>query len=137
MHSPERLTLPLVVQSAGGAHDDGILVTGAPVPRRDEGAGPHPGLGLARRLFVRLVIPGDAHKGQRPSVAHYPFLDVLAIDLAPRHRPAAAVGQARMAAPDLVVGMFYQFVARGDPAGPALALAVEAELIHRRCVDAA
>ena len=33
--------------------------------------------------------------------------------------------------------MLDQFVARGDAAGPALALGVEAELVHRRRVDAA
>src|ERR1700722_3130803 len=42
-----------------------------------------------------------------------------------------------MAGPALVVGMLDELVAGGDPAGPALALAVEAELIDGWRVDGA
>src|SRR3984957_1583757 len=39
-----------------GAEDGRLLVADAPVPRRDEGALPHPGLGLARGLLVGVVV---------------------------------------------------------------------------------
>src|SRR6202022_1008962 len=52
----------------GGAENGGLLVAAPPVPWRDEGALPHPGLGLARGLFVRIVIMGNPRTGQRPSV---------------------------------------------------------------------
>ena len=156
MHSPARLTLPLMVHSGEGAtgpeadasriawavsrrldraQDRRLLVADAPVPRRDEGALPHAGLGLARGFFIGLVVMGDAGIGQRPSVLHHPFLDVLAVDLAMRHLPAATLGLADVAGPALVVGMVDEFVARGDAAGPALALGVEAKLVHRRRID--
>src|SRR5436190_2047713 len=100
MHSPERLTLPLMVQSGEGA-------TG---------------------LFVRLVIMRKPRIGQRPSIPDQPFLDVLAVNLAPRHGAAAPVGDlAGVTGPGLVVGMLDEVVARGDAAGPALALGIEAE----------
>ena len=159
MHSPERLTLPLMVQSGegatdpdadasriacgilrrlGGAENGGLLVADAPVPRRDEGALPHPGLGLARGFFVSLVIMGNPQIGQRPAVRHQPFLDVLAVDLAARHRAASAVDDlAGVTGPALVAGMLDQLVARGDAAGPALARIVQAQLVYRRRVDAA
>src|SRR5664279_766599 len=110
----------------GGAENGGLLVADPPVPRRDERALPHPGLGLARGLFVVVVIVGEPHIGQRPAALHQPFLDVLAVDLAARHDAAAAVGGlAHMAGPALVAGMLDQLVARGDAAGPALAGIVE------------
>src|SRR6267142_3712813 len=122
----------------GGPENGGLLVADAPVPRRDEGALPHPGLGLARLLFVGVVIMGNPRIGQGPAVSHQPFLDVLAVDVTSRHGAAAAVGGlAGVTGPALVVGMLDEFVARGDPAGPALALGVEAQLIHRRRVDPA
>src|SRR5664280_942458 len=46
-------------------------------------------------------------------------------------------GLARVTGPGLVVGVLDELVARGDAAGPALALGVEAKLIHRRRVDPA
>ena len=70
----------------GGAENGRLLVADAPVPRRDERALPHPGLGLARGLFVGVVVMGNPRIGQRPAVRHQPFLDVLAVDLAARHR---------------------------------------------------
>src|SRR6201992_500030 len=42
----------------GCAEDRGLLVADAPVPWRDEGALPHPGLGFTRRFLVRLVFLG-------------------------------------------------------------------------------
>src|SRR4029077_8085666 len=120
----------------GGAENCGLLVADAPVPRRDEGALPHAGLGLARGGLVGIVVVGYAGKGQRPAVLHHPFLDVLAVDLAARHDAAAAVHVlARVTGPALVVDMLDQFVTRRDAAGPALAIIVEAKLIHRRRVD--
>src|SRR6266404_7269861 len=80
---------------------------------------------------------GKLHIGQSPTAFHHPFLDVLAVDLAPRHLAAAAVGPDWMAGPGLVVGVMRKFVARSDAAGPALALGVEAKLIDRRRVDPA
>jgi len=119
-----------------GPEDRRLLVAHAPVPRRDEGALPHPGLGFARGLFVGIVIMGKPRVGQRPPVLHQPFLDVLAVDFAPRHLPATTVRDlARVTGPALVLGMLDQLVARGDAAGPALALGVEAELVHRGRVD--
>src|SRR5467141_3388599 len=107
----------------GGAENGRLLVADAPVPRRDERALPHPGLGLARRLLVGIVVLGKPRIGQGPAVSHHPFLNVLAVDLAPRHGAAAAVGDlAGMTGPALVVGMLDELVARGDAAGPALAL---------------
>ena len=118
-----------------GAEDRRLLVADAPVPRRDEGALPHAGLGFARGFFVGIVVMGDARIGQRPSVPHHPFLDVLAVDLAMRHLPAAPLGLADVAGPALVVGVVDEFVARGDAAGPAFARGVEAKLVHRRRID--
>src|SRR5664279_1074255 len=89
----------------GGPENHGLLVADAPVPRRDEGALPHAGLGVARGLFVGVVIMGNPNIGQRPSALHHPFLDVLAVDLAPRHLSAAAVGRAHVTGPGLVVGV--------------------------------
>src|SRR6476619_1243247 len=40
----------------GGSQDRCLLVADAPVPRRDEGAMPHSGLGFARGLFIGVVI---------------------------------------------------------------------------------
>ena len=158
MHSPERLTLPLMVQSGDGATGPeadasrialafsgglaaprivGLLVADAPVPWRDERALPHPGLGFARGFFVGLVVAGDPDEGQRPAARHHPFLDVFAVDLAARDGAAAAIGRAGVAGPALVADMLDQFVARRDAAGPAFAVGVEAELIDRRRVDAA
>ena len=121
----------------GGAEDGGLLVADPPVPRRDEGALPHPGLGLARSFLIGIVIVRNPDIRQRPAVHHHPFLDVLAVDLAARHVAAAAVGLAHMAGPGLVVDMLDQFVARRHAAGPALAAIVEAELVDGRRVDAA
>src|ERR1700722_19019858 len=126
-----------VVGRLGGAENGGLLVADAPVPRRDERALPHPGLGVARGFLVGIVIMREAHIGQRPSALHHPFLDVLAVDLAARDLPAAAVGLVDMAGPALVADMLDEFVARGHAAGPALAAIVEAELVHRRGVDSA
>src|SRR3569833_1994568 len=119
------------VRRLGRAENRGLLVADAPVPRRDEGALPHPGLGFARRLLGRLVVPGDAGKGQRPAVLHQPCLDVLAVDLAPGDLPAAPIDGTRMASPYLAVGMLDQLIACRDAAGPALATRVEAELVQR------
>src|SRR6266480_5432177 len=81
---------------------------------------------------------GKTHGGQRPSVLHQPFLDVLAVGFASRHQTAATVDDLTAATdPGLVVGVLDQFVARGDAAGPALAVGVEAELIDRGRVDPA
>src|SRR5712671_1205473 len=122
----------------GGPENGRLLVADAPVPRRDEGALPHAGLGLARLLFIAVVIVRNPRIGQGPAVSHQPFLDVLAIDLTPRHGAAAAVDDlAGVTGPALVVGVLDQLVARGDAAGPALALGVEAELVHRRRIDPA
>src|SRR6185437_9579557 len=121
----------------GRAEDRGLLVAHAPVPRREEGALPHPGLGFARGLLVGVVVMREAGVGQRPAVRDQPFLDVLAIGLAARHGMAAAVDGAGVAGPASVAEMFDQFVPRGDAAGPALALRVEAKLVGRRRVDAA
>ena len=121
----------------GGAKDRGFLVADAPVPRRDKCALPHPGPGVARSLLVLIVIMGNPHIGQRPAAPHQPFLDVLAIDVAPRHQAAAPVGLAHVAGPALVLDVLDEFVARGDAAAPAFARVVQAELIHRRSVDAA
>src|ERR1700730_17720864 len=119
------------------AHDRGLLVADAPVPRRDEGALPHPGLGFARGGFDGVVVMREAHIGQRPAVLHHPFLDVLAVDLAARDHAAAAIGRPDMTGPAFVLDMLCEFVARGNAAGPAFALGVEAKLIGRRRVDAA
>src|ERR1700759_2119041 len=116
----------------GGSEDGGLLVADPPVPRRDEGALPHAGLGVARGFLVGIEIMREPDIGQRPSAFHHPFLDVLAVDLAARDLSASAVGLADMAGPALVADMLDEFVARGDAAGPALAAIVEAELIHRR-----
>ena len=159
MHSPARLTLPLMVQSGEGAHrsrsrrqqdrfgifrrldraeNGGLLVADAPVPWRDERALPHPGLGLARRFLIRLVVARDPRQRQRPAVRHQPFLNVLAVGLAARHGAAAAVGyRPGMTGPALAAEAFDQFVARRGAAGPALAVGVEAELIDGRRIDAA
>src|SRR6202034_2985236 len=88
-------------------------------------------------FLVGIVIMRETDIGQRPSALDHPFLDVLAVDLAARDLPAAAVGLDDMAAPALAADMLDEFVARGDAAGPALAAVVEAELIHRRRVDPA
>src|SRR5205823_3692562 len=121
----------------GGAEDCGLLVADAPVPRRDEGALPHAGLGLARGGLVGIVVMGEAHIGQGPAAPHQPFLDVLAVDLAMSHDAAAAIGALDMAGPALVLDVLGKFVARRGTAGPAFALGVEAELVGRRRVDAA
>src|SRR5258706_10856663 len=122
----------------GGAENGRLLVADAPVPRRDERALPHPGLGLARLLLVGIVVMGKPRIGQGPAVSHQPFLNVLAVDFTPRHGAAAAVDDlTSVTGPALVVGMLDELVARGNPAGPALALGVEAKLIPRRRVDPA
>src|SRR5258708_4661463 len=127
-----------ILRRLGGSENGCLLVADAPVPRRDEGALPHPGLGLSRLLFVGVVIMGNPRIGQGPAVSHQPFLDVLAVDVTSRHGAAAAVdGLAGVTGPALVVGMLDELVARGDPAGPAPPLRVEAPLIHRRRLDAA
>src|SRR5215217_2519874 len=121
-----------------GAENGGLLVADAPVPRRDERALPHPGLGLARGLLIALVIARDPRQRQRPAVRHQPFLDVLAVGLAARHGAAAAVGHGSgLTGPALSAETLDQFVTRGGAAGPALAFGVEAELIGGRRVDAA
>ena len=51
-----------------------------------------PAFGIARGLLVRVVVVARPRVGKRPSARHHPFLDVLAVDLASRHQPAAAVG---------------------------------------------
>src|SRR5258705_7952500 len=115
----------------GGPENGGLLVADAPVPRRDEGALPHPGLGLARLLFVGIVIMGNPRIGQGPAVSHQPFLDVLAVDVTSRHGAAAAVGGlAGVTGPALVVGLLDGLVGVRVPPGPALAPGAEAELIH-------
>src|SRR5271156_4797347 len=106
----------------GGSENHRLLVADAPVPWRDEGALPHAGLGLARRLFVRIVIMGKTHIAERPSVLHHPLLDVLAIALATGNAAPAPVDLADVTGPGLVVGVVDECVARGDAAGPALAL---------------
>src|SRR3984957_5548604 len=122
----------------GGAQDGGLLVADPPIPRRDERALPHAGLDVARGLLVLVIVVAEPHIGQRPSVSHHPFLDVLAVDFASRHNSPAAVGSlVGVAGPALVVGMLDEFVAGRSPAGPALALAVQAKLIDRRRIDAA
>src|SRR5438105_1203976 len=121
----------------GGAQNRGLLVADAPVPRRDEGALPHPGLGLARGGLIRVVVVGDAHIGQRPAVSHHPFLDVLTVDFAVADDAAAAIGALDVTGPALALDVLGEFVARRCPAGPALAFGVEAKLIGRRRVDAA
>src|SRR5262249_8685122 len=121
----------------GCAEDRRLLVAHAPVPRRDEGALPHAALGLARRLLVGLVVVREAGIGQRPAVRGPPFLDVLAPDLAARHGAAAAVDCAGVTGPRPGADMLDQLVARGYPAGPALALGVEAELVGGGRIDAA
>src|ERR1700744_5942128 len=68
-----------------------LLVADTPVPWRDEGARPHPGLGFARGLLVGVVVMGAWEKGQPPAVLHHPFLDVLAVDSAARDITAAAI----------------------------------------------
>src|SRR5262249_6610650 len=125
-----------VLRRLGCAKDRGLLVAHAPVPWREEGALPHPGLGLARRMLVGLIITRDAGKGERPAVRHHPFLDVLAVGFAARHGAAAAIERAAVAGPAPVAEMLDQLVARGNAAGPALALRVEAQLVGRRRVDA-
>src|SRR3984957_9309786 len=100
----------------GGSQDHRLLVADAPVPRRDERALPHAGLGLARGLFVGIVIVGNARIAERPPVLHHPLLDVLAIDLAMGNAAAAPVGLADMTGPALVAGVVNEFVARGDAA---------------------
>src|SRR5947199_3137428 len=112
-----------------GAQYRGLLVADAPVPGGDEGALPHAGLCLARGGLVGFVVVRDASIGQRPAVAHQPFLDVLAADLAARHGAAAPVDRPRVADPVLAVGVFGELVAGRNAAGPALALGVEAKLI--------
>src|SRR6476619_5883286 len=98
----------------GGAQNGCLLVADAPVPRRDERALPHPGLGLARGLLLALVVARDPRQRQRPPVRHQPFLDVLAVGLAARHGAAAAVGDAPdMTGPVLAAETLDQFVARG------------------------
>src|SRR4051794_37286622 len=51
-----------------GAENGGLLVADAPIPWRDERALPHARLGLARGLFVGVVIMRETDKGQRPTV---------------------------------------------------------------------
>src|ERR1700716_1948821 len=114
----------------GCSENGGLLVAHAPVPRRDEGALPHAGLGLARLLLIVIVIMREPRIGQRPSVSPQPFLNVLAVDLASRHQPAAAICLARVAGPAFVLGIFYQLVARRDAAGPALPPGLETKLIR-------
>src|SRR5258705_3551412 len=88
----------------GGPENGGLLVADAPVPRRDERALPHASLGLARLLFVGIVVMGKPRISQGPAVSHQPFLNVLAIDFAPRHGAAAAVdGLAGVASADPLV----------------------------------
>src|SRR5882757_1620252 len=125
-----------IFRRLGRAENGGLLVADPPDPRRDERALPHPGFCLTRGFFVRFVVFGKSHIGQRPAARYQPFLDVFAIDLATRDRAAAAIGRAGMAGPALVAGALDQFVARRNPAGPALAMGVEAELVRRRRVDA-
>src|SRR3569832_949321 len=110
----------------GCAEDSRLLVADPPVPGCDERPLPHAGLGCARGFLVLVIVVREARISERPAATHHPFLDVLAVDLASCHDPAAPVGiLAGMAGPVLVVGMLDQFVARVDAAGPALALAVE------------
>src|SRR6266702_5015403 len=113
----------------GGAQYRRLLVAHAPVPWRDEGALPHPGFCLTRGSFVGIIVVGDTGVGQRPAAPHQPFLDVLAADLAARDRVAAPVDRTGMADPVLALGIFGELVARGDAAGPALTIGVEAELV--------
>src|SRR5690242_11187762 len=106
----------------GSSENGRLLVANAPVPRRDERALPHPHLGLARGLLVALVVARDPCQRQRPAVRHQPFLDVLAVGLAARHRAAAAIGyRPGMTGPVLAAEALCQLVARGGAAGPALA----------------
>src|SRR4029077_11517496 len=119
------------------AENGGLLVADAPVPWRDERALPHPGLGFARGFLIRLIVTRELFEGQRPAVRHQPFLDVLAVGLTARHGAAAAVDGPGLTGPALATEVLDQFVPCGDAAGPAFAAGVEAELIHRRRVDAA
>src|ERR1700691_5929167 len=101
MHSPARLTLPLMVHSGDGATDPEaeasrmafalsgglvapkmvvFLLAAPPIPGRDERALPHAGLGVARGLLVLVIVVAEPHIGQRPAASHHPFLDVLAVD---------------------------------------------------------
>src|SRR5581483_3563394 len=122
----------------GGAEDGRLLVADPPIPGRDERALPHAGLGLARRFLVLVIVVREPRVRQRPAAPHHPFLDVLAVDVASRHDPAATVGGcAWMTGPRLVLCVLDQFVARRDAAGPALAFVVEAKLVDRGRIDAA
>src|SRR5882757_9329220 len=126
-----------VLRRFGGAEYRRLLVADPPVPGCDEGALPHAGLGVARGLLIGIVVVGKPHIGQRPSVLHHPFLDVLAIDLASGDRTAATVGLLHMTGPALVLDVVGEFVARGNATGPALALGIETKLVPRRRIDAA
>src|SRR5882762_6548661 len=123
MHSPDRLTLPLMVQSGEGATDPDADASRMALAFSGGLTDP--------RIAVFLL-------RKRQSLLHQPFLNVLAVDLASGHQTAAPVDDLTAAAdPGLVVGVLDQFVARGGAAGPALAVGVEAELIDRGCIDAA
>src|ERR1700761_6799816 len=110
----------------GCAEDRRLLVADTPVPWRDEGALPHPGLGFTRRFLVSLVFVGTSCIGQRPAAADQPFLDVFAAHFAFCHGAAAAVDPLGVAAPALVGGVVCEFVARGNATGPAFAFGIKA-----------
>src|SRR5262245_36775543 len=126
-----------MIRRFDGAQNGGLLVAHAPIPRRNEGALPHPGLGFARHLLAGLIIPGQAREGQRPAVRHQPFLDVFAIGLAACHGSAATIDRTGLAGPDLAPEALGDLIARGNATGPALALGVETKLVRGGSIDAA
>src|SRR3984893_795276 len=109
MHSPELLTLPLMVQSGEGA-------TGPDADANRTACALAGGL-AAPRIVVFLL----RTRQSLGALAH----------------AAAAIGRPDMTGPAFVLDMLCEFVARGNAAGPAFALGVEAKLICRRRVDAA
>src|SRR6516162_3419814 len=116
MHSPDELTLPLMVQSGEGAT--------SPEAEAIRMAWALSGTFTLPRIVVFLLRTRQSH-GAMNAPCHMPLF-----------ASPAAVGGPEMTGPALALNMLDQLVARGNAAGPALALGVEAELVDRGRVDA-
>src|SRR5258708_3616519 len=77
-----------------------------------------------------------ADERQREAGAHHPGADIFTLDKAFPKESAVFVGPYKIAIPRSAGGIFDQLVARGDAAGPTAAIAIKADLIGFRRIDA-
>src|SRR5262245_768057 len=123
------------------AEQGGVLLPGTELARRDEAAFPEPLAIVPGAGFVRLEAPaGRCFDIQGKAVANQHLAETcgVALDLAHADAPflVGGVGTEVVAADLLAVDQLGQLIARLDPAGPAISVLVNAELVDGRDIDA-